>query len=287
MKIVDVGLFGTQHITKNEEIRALLDDNREILLNGEANNGICYDGIIDESAYLKSRVKVMVLLKETNGNDKKGEHREIQKDWDYLYWLKHQQVDNEPQKDIDVKGNTIVDKNVFYASTFKKLCHWLTILFEISENENVSAEQFFVDGKIDIPTVRKSLNKVALVNLKKSWGAEKTDFNKLYDYALDEKIKPIILKEIEIASPEIVLCCSPDVYYIAAAMYGIGSKEHIREESKVFKNKTNEMFVKDNTIYVSFYHPQGYSHSENEFAEYAIEVFNWVFEHKSNIEKSK
>lgn len=282
MKTIDIDLFGTQHVRKATEIRSLLEENRKILLNGESSNGICYDGIIDEDAYLKSPVKVMVLLKETNGNDDSGKHRESQEDWDYLYWLKHQQVDNEPQEIVDNEGNKKRIENVFYASTFKKLCQWLTILFEIANKRTVTAEDFFVDGKIDISSTRRSLNNVALVNIKKSWGNEKTDTKKLYDYAMNEKIKPIILKEIKIADPDIVLCCSPDVYYIAAAMHGIGKNDHIREKSKIFKSKTNEMFVKDNTVYVSFYHPQGYSHSEEDFAKYAIEVFNWIFSVKTN-----
>ena len=165
------------------------------------------------------------------------------------------------------------------------MCQLLTILFEISEDKKVSVEDFFVDGKIDISLARKSLNKVALVNLKKSWGYEKTDFKKLCDYATNEQIKSIILKEIKMINPQIVLCCSPDVYYIAAKMFGVDTKDHIRTKSQVLKNKINKMFVKNDTIYVSFYHPQGYSHTDEEFAQYAIEVFNWVFEQKKVLKK--
>lgn len=284
MKIHDMFLSGPQHYSKTKEIRLLLETNREILLNGEVNNGICYDGIIDEEAYLKSPVRVLVLLKETNGNDKAGNRRTEQNDWDYLYWLKHQQVDNEPLKEIDKNGNEIVVENVFYQSTFKKLCQWLTILFDIAENKNVSVDDFFVNGKIDISCVRHCLNNVALMNLKKSWGHEQTDFRELCAYANDEKIKPILLEEIKLIRPKIVLCCSPDVYYIAAIMHGKDKKDHIKIKSDVLKNKTNEMFIKGRTIYVNFYHPQGYSHTEEQFARYAIEVFNWVFEKKRELD---
>ena len=283
MGIINVNLCGNQHVTKSVEIKSLLADNREILLNGETNNGICYDGIIDEKAYKKSPIKVMVLLKETNGNDKNGKHREKQKDWNYLHWLKHQQVNNEPLQEVDEHGNIIKNETVFYASTFKKLCQWLTILFDIAENKEVFVGDYFVDGRMDIANIRKSLNQVAIVNLKKSWGYEKTDFQKLYDYATNDKIKPIILEEIKIANPKIVLCCSPDVYYIASKINGVGDNDHIKLKSKVFNNKTNEMFVVGNTIYVSFYHPQGYLHTEIDFARYAVEVFNWVFENKKKL----
>ena len=285
MNIIDIGLMGNQHRGRNEMIRLWLEENRETLLNGETNNGICYDGIIDEDAYKQSSTRVMVLMKETNGNDKKGNRRAEQKDWDYLYWLKHQQVEDEPLIEFDENGKKTETKNVFYAPTFRKLCQWLTILFEISEDKDVSVEDFFVDGKIDVSSARKSLNKVALVNLKKSWGYEKTDFKKLCKYATNDKIRPIILKEIKMINPQIVLCCSPDVYYIAAKMFGVDTKDHIRTKSQVLKNKINEMFVKNDTIYVSFYHPQGYSHTDEEFAQYAIEVFNWVFEQKKVLKK--
>ena len=75
------------------EITRLLKDNREILLNGEVNNAICYDGVVDEALYSN----VVVLLKETNGCDAGGKMPEKLEDWDYRKWLKEQQVEGKSE----------------------------------------------------------------------------------------------------------------------------------------------------------------------------------------------
>ena len=121
MNIIDIGLMGNQRCSRTEMIRLWLEENREILLNGETNNGICYDGIIDEDAYKQSSTRVMVLMKETNGNDKKGDRKSEQKDWDYLYWLKHQQVEDEPLIEFDENGKK-TEKKMFSMPRLLENC---------------------------------------------------------------------------------------------------------------------------------------------------------------------
>ena len=124
--------MGGIYMTKNEQIKKLIEDNRETLLNGDLKNGICFDGIVNENTYNQQKIKVMVLLKETNGNDDEGNNIDTHSDWDYLYWLKHQQADNEPEKKIK-NGKEYEETNVFYHHTYKKLCHWLCMLFDVIE----------------------------------------------------------------------------------------------------------------------------------------------------------
>ena len=72
--------------TVSNQIKELLISNKEILIQADAStdikkNGICFDGIIDESCFNKQAKKVIFLLKETNGNDDKGNKPNRYDEW--------------------------------------------------------------------------------------------------------------------------------------------------------------------------------------------------------------
>lgn len=256
-------------MTKNEEIQMLLTENREILLNGELTNGICFDGIVDEDCFDKQATKLAVLLKETNGNDSEGNHQEVLPDWDYRSWLKEQQAEGKP-----MPGES---KDPFYSSTFRKLCLWLAEFFDVTDEGNCDVDQYFLaDGGVDISKVRTSLKKVALVNLKKSWGTEKTNAGKLYNYATNVAIAPILVRELAIISPDFVLCGSSDVFETARNIYGIKNKNCITKQSETMPDKVMRYMVVGTTVFVEFFHPAWYGKEDRELAEYAKEVFTWV-----------
>lgn len=88
-------------LTVTEKIKDLLKNKQEVLLQADGStnnreNGICFDGIVDETCFDKQPKKVIFLLKETNGNDDKGQEPESYNEWDYRSWLQHQQANNEP-----------------------------------------------------------------------------------------------------------------------------------------------------------------------------------------------
>ena len=251
-------------MTKTQKIKKLLEDNRAVLLNGEIQNGICFDGIINEPTY----ENVVVLLKETNGNDDSGEDIATHSDWDYVYWLKHQQADNEPEMKKDKKDKEYLDTNPFYYHTFKKLCHWLCMLFDVLGDGKTDPDKYLMDGKVDIETTRKILNKVALINLKKSWGKESTNAQKLHDYAVHKDIAPIIKQQLDIVEARIVLCCSPDVFWIANDLYG---------NPKKIKDNGKELFIADGKAFVKFIHPQWYGKKEDVLAIQVKETFEWMY----------
>ena len=257
-------------------VKLLLKSNREKLLNGDQNNGICYDGVVDNAIYNEQEIKVVVLMKETNGNTHDGQKQEIQHDWDYTGWLKHQQVDNEPEQRI---RNSVeyIEYNVFYHSTFRKLCWWLSILFDTFETGTADAEKFLKNGAVDIDVVRKVLSRVALVNLKKTWGTEKTDPGALEAYALKQDISEILREELDVLDAKLVLCCSPDVYGIIKKVYG-GKGTEIEAPSKVIAEKFMKVTCIDEKYFVEFYHPQYYGVKDAVFGAYAEEVFMWITE---------
>ena len=263
---------------KQKQIKKLLTNNRQVLLAGETNNGICYDGIVNEMAYESQKLKVVALLKETNGDDFDGRKPAEYNDWDYAGWLKHQQVDNEPEVRKDYHGDEYEEKNVFYQSTFRKLCHWLAILFDLIDNSSTDWHQYMNDGHINVEKVRKSLDKVAVVNLKKSWGSKQTNSIKLWQYTANQDIQDTLRKQMDILEADLVLCCSPDVFGIANMIFNTPQNDIIKIESSIIKNKVNKMFIANGTAYINFYHPQYYGKTDEVFADYAAEVFSWALE---------
>ena len=262
-------------MTKQEQINELLKSNREVLLNGEKNNAICYDGFVNEEQY----ADVVVLLKETNGNGADGKMPEVLEDWDYYKWLKNQQVDNIPEERIDKKGNEYIEKNVFYASTFRKLCYWLSLLFDILENEEADPNKFMSDGKVNVEKVRKVLNRVAVMNLKKTFGGNQTDSKKLEEYVTIPEIRQVLREEMEILWPKVVLCCSSTVYWLATKIYESTVDFDYKKPSATIKGRDVEFISMNNTVYINFYHPQYYGKTDEEFSNYAIETFMCVKEY--------
>ena len=99
----------------NKKIKDLLISNHEALLQADVStqetpNGICFDGIVDEAVFYAQPKKVIFLLKETNGNDDRGETQESYSDWDYRGWLQHQQANDEPGDEENSR--------VFYKSIY-------------------------------------------------------------------------------------------------------------------------------------------------------------------------
>lgn len=45
---------------------------REEITIGDSNNGICFDGVVNQEKYFKRDKRLMFLLKETNGNKNAG-----------------------------------------------------------------------------------------------------------------------------------------------------------------------------------------------------------------------
>lgn len=259
-------------MTKNERVRKLLEENRDVLLNGEKNNGICFDGLVDEKIYDEQEHKVVVLLKETNGDDFDGNKVEKQDDFDYIAWLKKQQVNNELE--WRKKGDKeYLETNVFYYSTFRKLCYWLSLLFDELDNGKVNPQKFMTNGQVNIPVVRQVLNNVGVINLKKSWGRKQTNGETLSEYVLRTDNIKILREQMNILSPQIILCCSPAVFELATQVYANGVNFFYEEPSKTISGKNVEFAIMNDRVYVNFYHPQYYGKTDEVFSNYAVETF--------------
>lgn len=250
-KTIDIGICGTQHVNRNEIIREKLDSIRKDLLNGNNNNALCYDGIVSEKDYKKSDFKLAFLLKETNGNDSDGESPEKYEDWDYIGWI----------RDI-AEG-----KEKLYP-TFRNIAMWSAEFFDIMGKGQLDKSQYIKDGALVVnDELVKVLKKIALLNLKKTWGKGTTDWNDLNDYLLNEKARFVVRDEISLINPDVVICGSNQVFDFACNIYNEKS-----ETIATKKNNKLNYFKYGKTVFVSFYHPSCRKGREMVF-DYAEDIF--------------
>ena len=268
-------------MTKTQRIVRLLSKRKRDLLNGDLTNGICYDGIVNEEVYDVQQFKVAVLLKEVNGSDSSGDTSLSRKDWLYSFWIRHQQAEGEPEVCVNQGGKTYVKEDAFYSPTYRKLCLWLSILFDKLENTYTDTKKYFVNGSVDVATVRKVLHRVAVVNLKKTWGGESTKTESLREYLGNPIIEQTIEQQlfgVDMINPQIVLCGSEDVFNIAYEKFGNDpNDEMIISDMLDLYGKPYKVAKIRNILFISMYHPTyQVGKKDTQFARYAAELFDFA-----------
>lgn len=248
-----------------EQIKELLSSNREVLLQADSStsekqNGICFDGIVDEACFYAQPQKILFLLKETNGNDDSGKAQEGYDDWDYRGWLQHQQANDEP-------GDGGNDR-AFYK-TFYNICMWLDVFYDILADKHISYEEYMAGGRFNTEVLRKNLRKTAIVNLKKTWGGAHTDWKALNSYLQSEGVLEVLCKEITYINPDIVLCGGREVFDFAKRIFG-GEVQNLPLPG----DSKTEYFRMGNRIFLNFYHPADYYKKRKNLYVYSTEIFN-------------
>lgn len=242
-------------MNKQERIHQLLEENKEILLNGATDNGLCYDGIINEAIYKQQISNLAFLLKETNGNDKNGDLPTKLNDWEYADWLQKYQASG---------------KESLYK-TFFNVCMWISEFYDIFETGSTFVEKYFKNGSLQINNeLSQNLNKIALINLKKTWGRGTSSWKEINSYINRPEIKKVLQTEIEIASPTVVLCGGKEVFDFAIRIFG--SKDSRIETIMTPSCNNVDYFRSINTVYVSFRHPSSRYSRENQFM-FAKDIF--------------
>ena len=231
-----------------------LNQYRDLITEANPKNGICFDGVVDEEKYFAKEKRLMFLLKETNGNDNNGDRNDVLTDWKYMEWVYGQAVRREP----------------LYRSVYRNISMW-SRMFDVytEEDRNPEISEFINDcGLIIDEKLCNSLLGVSIINLKKSWGNETTDWNKMDKYLDDKQRRQILQYQINELKPTLVLCG--------------GTFDFAK---KIFDNEVEEMsrdniryFVKDSSVFVSCYHPskpgwsrqQSYNHMDKIFKNFIV-----------------
>jgi len=246
------------NLLKNEQIKKLFDENREKLLSADITtpvkqNGICFDGIIDEEEFDKCAKKVIFLLKETNGNStiksddgtNKTGLPEALPDWDYRKWLQEQQA-------YGYESYNGFDSSRFYGFTFNKICMWVDVFCDCLSGVDESFDDY-KKSRYNETNFRNILRRIGVVNLKKTWGSASTKWSDLYSYLHQENNKTpldVLRKEIEIIKPDIVICGGEQVFDFAQEIF-CGEVCSM----KVTDGTRFRYFKNEDMVFLDFYHP--------------------------------
>lgn len=135
------------------------------------------DGIAHPDTWFTQKIRPLFVLKEAY--DKSGE----QKSWDEVKWFlttKEENGDESGGKTGKIEGQT-----------WKTICQWVSYIFE---------------GNYDCDTVwgNKNLGKIALINIKKYGGYERSSSKDLQKHA--EKYSKYIYEQIKLIKPTIIIC---------------------------------------------------------------------------------
>lgn len=151
-----------------EKQRALFDEWR--ILHPE----LVTDGVVDEDAYSKSKIKILYLLKEANGGE----------NWDLCEFI---------------AGGA-------RAQTWDNITRWTMGIHNLNKDipwndmENISENQ-----RKDI------LKSICAVNVKKTSGGYTADSKKLEEAAKEDSA--FLRRQLAIYEPEIIICCGTDWLY--------------------------------------------------------------------------
>lgn len=223
-------------MSKNEKIKKLLECHRDELLRADTiisnGNAICFDGIVNESIFNNEKFKVAILLKDTNGNDNSGKLHEKLEEWNYREWL----------------YNNLVKSDEWYGSTFNKLCMYVDLCKLIQEGKTPTYKEYVDLGRYAKDNFKKALERIAVVNLKKTWGRESCTWKILDTYLTNENglAGEVVKNELDIISPNIVLC---------------GGWESFEMAKRIFVKNTSEIaeyaFRSNDMVFIRLYHPAG------------------------------
>ena len=250
-------LCGTQHVNKDKLIRQLLLNNRDILLNGDTNNALCYDGIIDEKTYSNQKFRLAFLLKETNGNNPSGDVPDHYDDWDYVGWIRNLQS---------------TGKEAIYL-TFRNIAMWASEFYDVFEHGKTDKSEYLADGTLQVSDkLRNVLRRIAVINLKKTFGGGTTKWSDLDRY-LNQDVCDILREELCIAAPTVVLCGGQQVFDFVSGIHR--SKKIPPLTLTTAKGNVVEYIPAYDYIYVKFYHPACRKTREKMF-DYASDVFEAI-----------
>lgn len=241
-----------------EEIKKMfkeyLNQYRFEITEGSGKNGICYDGAVNPEKYFTQEKRLMVLLKETNGNNMDGTKNEVVSDWNYMDWVQKQARGDVP----------------LYRSIFRNIVMWAKMFELYSNRSNPKQQDFFNDGELNLSQEMKlALENIAIINLKKSWGVERTNWNDMKCYLEDGIRREILNKQIQDLKPNTVLCGG--TFDFAHMIWGNNCTIK-REETR--NGKSVEFFFSDDIIFIKCYHPSRPGWSRIDSFEYMNEIFS-------------
>lgn len=231
---------------------------RDSILNGNTDNGICFDGAVNPEIYFAKKPRLMFLLKETNGNNNDGTENTHLYDWAYMDW-----VGQQARREVPL-----------YRSVYRNIAMW-SKQFDMYTSGITPKMSDFIDtnGLFINNELCAALNGIAIVNLKKSWGKQTTDYKLMRQYLDSDPVrKEIVLHQVNVLNPHLVLCGGNfDFVY---DIFGCGTTVYtIRFDD----GQVMDYFERGDMVFASCYHPSTPGWSREASYKHADNIFNWYF----------
>ncbi|MDD7456880.1 MAG: hypothetical protein PUK83_00380 [Clostridia bacterium] len=200
------------------------------------------DGILKPDEWAKQRVKLLFVLKEAYDSSEK--QKVGLNAWDEMEW-------------ISKKTGIINGKN----TTWRRIYQWTKAILE-GKNYSELPKPNWDDGTLD---------KIAVINIKKFNGESRSENQNLIDHA--ERHSKELLRQIELINPDVIVCGY--TCWLLDIVLGKENREIIRKtKSDLLKYKTRSLF-KDNkkeVIVIDFWHPACIK-EENSLYENLVESY--------------
>lgn len=221
-------------------------------------NGICFDGAVDPERYLAKKPRLLFFLKETNGNNNDGSVNTELSDWDYMQWVRDQACMKEP----------------LYRSVYRNIAMW-SKQFDLftSGHEPVAADLIDINGLMINEDLCGALYGIALINLKKSWGKEQTDWSQMKRYLEEDPLRrEILIHQVDTLQPDLVLCGGTFDF-----VYDIFGSGNPYRQVLCDDGQRIDYFRKGNTTFVSCYHPSKPGWAREDSFTHANNIFRLYF----------
>lgn len=213
----------------NENIDKLIEDyekeNEELILEFKQNKlhkeqpYINIDGIVNSKEWFKQEKKILFILKEAYHSDKTlTEYNLIQELSEYNPWGK----------------------------IWQNVGKWSYGIRNTNEESIPDFAPFEDMAKDEVmKMLNDEINKIAVINIKKSNGKSKSDYDDLWKYAKDDK--ELLKKQIKLIKPNTIVCCSTFEYFNYIIDNEIDKKDNHCANWFYYTN--------DGTLVLDFYHP--------------------------------
>lgn len=216
----------------NQKIKYLIQSNKDYLISREFKgendpDSVIFDGIVDESQFngvlylLKEATSAGLIRDFIKSPQNYVANEFIDGDWDFI-----------------TTTSRVAKEQNDTPLNWKPLCFWTEAF--------VNPNKYFNDAI----NCEKNLNSIAIINIKKTPGESTSDDKLLNKISSDNIYKNILLEEINLISPNIIICGGTFEY--AKNICNISS-------SKILELKCGvKYFIYNNAIYLDFIHPSQY-----------------------------
>jgi hypothetical protein len=138
--------------------------------------------------------------------------------------------------------------------------------------KEVSYEDYTANGQFETDVLQRTLNKTEIVNLKKTWGSDKTPWESLNDYLKSGLARGLLRKQIEYISPDIVICGGMNQVFDFASDIFDGDIHTLHNED----GSETKYFQIGKIIFVNVYRPS-YIKERKYFYEFSVKTFRSLY----------